>query len=138
MPIPAELFLSHSDQDRDFAEALGAVLGRHGVPYWYSRRDLRGADIWHDEIGTALHRCDWFLLALSPAAIDSMWVKRELNFALRDPRYEGHIVPVLYQPCAYESLSWTLGAIERIDFTAGFDEGCRELLRIWGLGYRPA
>ena len=79
MPAPAELFLSHSSAARRFAEALGEVCERHGVPFWYSRRNLRGAQQWHDEIGTALARCDWFAVILSPAAVSSRWVKRELR-----------------------------------------------------------
>jgi hypothetical protein len=138
VPAPAELFLSHSAADRRFAEALGEVFERHGVPYWYSRRNLRGAQQWHDEIGTALARCDWFAVILSTAAVGSRWVKRELLFALEEDRYEGRIVPILHQPCEVERLSWTLKAFQFVDFSAqGFDHGCRDLLRIWSLGLIP-
>lgn len=51
-------------------------------------------------------------------------------------RYAGRIVPILYRPCDYRSLSWTLGALQMIDFTGIFEDGCRSLLRIWGIGYR--
>ena len=135
MPIPTELFLSHSDLDREFAAALGEVLERHGVPYWYSRRNLRGAQEWHDEIGAALARCDWFLVVLSPASVESIWVRRELHYALRVARYEGHILPVLHRPCDIERLSWTPPGFQIIDFTADFEHGCRELVRSWNLGY---
>ncbi len=70
--LPTELFLSHSDRNRAVAERIVDTLVRHGVPVWYSRRNLIGARQWHDEIGRALHRCDWFAILLSPAAVDSM------------------------------------------------------------------
>lgn len=75
---PREVFLSHAAQDRKFATRLSKLLKHHRVAVWYSRKNLRGAQQWHDEIGKALERCDWFLLVLSPDSVKSMWVKREL------------------------------------------------------------
>ena len=134
--LPNEVFLSHSDYDRQFATSIAEMLRRHGVPVWYSRTNLLGAQQWHDEIGAALERCEWFVVALSPKAVESMWVKRELLYALQQNRFENKIVPLIYQPCDYPRLSWTLSFFQMIDFTQAFDEGCRELLRVWGIGYR--
>jgi len=105
MPIPKELFVSHASGDRKFVDRLAKVLERHGIRYWYSRRNLIGAQQWHDEIGAALKRCDWFLIMLSPAAVKSQWVKLELVSALNDRRYRNRIVPVLAKPCDYRKLS---------------------------------
>lgn len=133
--LPSELFLSHSDCDRDFATSVVEMLRRHGIPVWYSRTNLIGAQQWHDEIGAALGRCDWFALILSPNAVESMWVKRELLYALQQHRFENKIIPLLYQPCDYNRLSWTLSFFQMIDFSRSFEDGCRELLRIWGIGF---
>lgn len=135
--LPREVFLSHSSTDQFFVAGLAATLRRHGIPLWYAPTEILGAQQWHDEIGAALQRCDWFVLVLSPAAIKSMWVKRELMFALNELRYQNKIIPLLFQPCAYDQLSWTLAAYQFVDFTQNFDDGCRNLLRIWGLGYQP-
>lgn len=134
--LPAEIFLSHSDCDRQFVEDLVAMMRRHELPVWYSRTNILGAQQWHDAIGAALHRCDWFVLVLSPSAVESMWVKRELRFALQQNRFENKIVPLLYQPCDYDQLSWTLSSFQMIDFTQTFEQGCRDLLLLWGLGYQ--
>lgn len=136
MRAPTEIFLSHSSTDYRFATRIGEILEAHGLSYWYSRRDIVGAQQWHDEIGKALVRCDWFLLVLSPAAVASKWVKRELSYALRKDRYEGHIVVIDYQPTDSEALSWTLPDLQWVNFQRNFADGCRELLRIWGRGYR--
>lgn len=133
--IPREVFLSHSDRNRKFAGKLAEILARHGVPVWYSRRSLLGAQQWHDEIGRALRRCDWFIVILSPQSVRSEWVKRELVFALSHAQYRERITPVLHRPCDHEALSWTLGGFQMIDFTEDFDLACRDLLRVWGLGY---
>lgn len=134
---PREAFLSHSSIDRPFAGRLARDLRRHAIPVWYSATNILAAQQWHDEIGAALARCDWFLLVLSPAAIGSRWVKQELLYALNDRRYENRIVPLLHEPCDQEQLSWTLPAFEMIDFTAPYTNALRELLRTWGIGYRP-
>ena len=134
--LPREVFLSHSHHDHDFVLRLAEALTKHGIPVWYSERNIVGAQQWHDEIGQALARCDWFVLVLSPDAVESKWVKHELLYALNDQRYADHIVPLLYQACDMARLSWTLPSFQRVEFTKDFHVGCRELLRVWGTGYR--
>ncbi len=134
--LPNEVFLSHSNLDQPFATSIVETMRRHGIPVWHSRTNIIGAQQWHDEIGAALKRCDWFAVLLSPDSVNSVWVKREVLFSLNDNRYADKIVPVLYQPCDYDQLSWTLSLLQMVDFTGNFDEGCRALLRVWGVGYR--
>lgn len=133
---PREVFLSHSSLDKDFVDSIAETLGNHGIPVWYSRTNILGAQQWQDEIGQALRRCDWFIVILSQKSVQSMWVKRELAFALNDNKYNNKIIPVLYQPCDFDNLSWTLSLFEIIDFSGDLNTGFSELLRIWGIGYR--
>lgn len=134
--FPHEVFLSHSSLDRQFATDLAGVLRRHGIPVWYSQTNILGAQQWQAEIGAALQRCDWFVVILSTSSVDSMWVGRELSYALEQTRFDNRIVPITHEAADYDRLSWTLSLFQKIDFTGAFDEGCRELLRIWGIGYR--
>jgi hypothetical protein len=135
--LPTEVFLSHSSQDRQFASDLAGTMRRHGIPVWYSQTNILGAQQWQDEIGAALQRCDWFAIVLSPQSAGSMWVKRELSYALQQNRFENRIVPLTYQPSDFEQLSWTLSLFQMVNFTGTFADGARELLRIWGLGFQP-
>lgn len=134
---PNEAFLSHSSADQEFVTSVSEMMQKHGIPVWYSKTNILGAQQWHDEIGAALNRCDWFLLVLSPNSVESMWVKRELLFALQQNRFADKIIPVLYQPCDSANLSWILSSFQTINFHQDFDNGCRDLLRIWGIGYAP-
>src|SRR5271168_1860637 len=79
---PREIFLSHSSKDRRFVSKLERLFREHGIRYWYNTRHIVAATKWHDEIGRALDRCDWFALVLPPSAVRSAWVKRELLYAL--------------------------------------------------------
>ncbi len=136
-PAKSRVFLSHSDKNRGFVVRLARVLDRHKISYWYSARHIKGAKQWHDEIGRALTECNWFLVVLTPSAVRSQWVKRELLFALDEDRYNKRIIPLLCKPCKYSRLSWTLSGFQLVDFTRTFDMGCRQLLRIWDIGYEP-
>ena len=133
---PAEVFLSHSHTDKALAVRIAKVLRAHGIDVWYSERNIRGAQQWMDEIGTALKRCDWFIVLLTPDAVKSKWVKREVTAALIADRYDERIVPLLAKNCAYEKLAWPLAGLQ-IVAVRPFDAGLAELLRIWGVRYRP-
>lgn len=134
--LPQEIFLSHSSLDRHFANSVAETLRSHGIPVWYSRSNILGAQQWQDEIGEALRRCDWFIVVLSPNSVQSMWVKRELMFALNENKFADKIIPLLYQACPYNTLSWTLSLFQMINFSDNLESGFRELLRTWGIGYK--
>ncbi|MBI3782974.1 MAG: toll/interleukin-1 receptor domain-containing protein [Deltaproteobacteria bacterium] len=127
--LPSEIFLSHASANRSFATRLAAALRSTRLKVWYSASNIVGAQQWHDEIGEALTRCDCFVLVLSPAAVKSQWVKRELLYALNNRRYEKRIVPAVYRECDWPKLSWTLDAIQMVDFTESFDAGWQALLK---------
>lgn len=135
--LPREIFLSHASSDRRFADRLAKTLRRHGIQVWYSRTHLRGAQQWQEEIGLSLRRCDWFVVILSPKAVKSMWVKRELSYALIQKRFQDKIVPVIHRKCDYEKLHWTLASFQTVDLTGIFSNGCQDLLKTWAVSYKP-
>jgi hypothetical protein len=110
-------------------------LTAHGLRTFYSKKNIQGAQQWHDEIGAALRRCTWFAVILSPQSVRSTWVKRELVYALQQNRYDGRIVPILYRTCDAEKLSFARSSLQYIEFRRDFDQGCRELLGLWELNY---
>lgn len=126
-----EVFLSHASKDHAQTRKLRDCLVAHDVPVWFSPHHIRGAQRWQDEIGQALERCGWFMVLLTPHSVASMWVKRELNYALIEKRYQHRIVPILLKDCEYRKLSWTLPQFQLIDFRKDFTRGSEELLRVW-------
>lgn len=140
---PTEVFISHSSLDRAFTDKLVTALTAQGVPAWYSPVNIQGAQDWQDEIGSALARCEWFLVVLSPNSTQRpfgsiWWVKNEVGYAMNEARLEGKIVPVLLQPCEKKNLSWLLPQIQHVDFQNDFHEGCRSLFKIWEMDYVPS
>jgi hypothetical protein len=131
------VFLSHSSKDRKFVLDLARTLKRHGIPHWYSATHIAIARQWHDEIGKALRRCDWFLVVLTPDGVESNWVKRELLFALSDHRYNQKIIPLLRKNCNFSELSWTLSSFQFVDFRKDVEAGFRKLFGQRGVAYKP-
>ena len=69
---PIEVFVSHSSRNTAFAERLVGMLNQHGVRTFYNnKKNIHGAQQWHDEIGAALARCSWFIVILTPQAVAS-------------------------------------------------------------------
>lgn len=136
--IPKELFLSHSSQDLRAAKAISETLRNHGVPVWLAPTNIRTAQQWHDEIGNALRRCDWFMVLLSDHSVNSIWVKRELHYALSHSQYDGHIMPVILDDCDFEELSWTLGLFQMADYSNNEQDAYERILNAWGLGFDPS
>jgi len=91
---PSEVFLSHASEDAPMPQNLATALVRHGIPVFFAPLNVTGAQQWQNEILAAIQRCDWFVVIISPNAIESMWVKREVAYALQDRRYENRIIPI--------------------------------------------
>lgn len=134
---PKEVFLSHSSRNRAKARKLAEILRNHGIPVWYSETNINGAQDWHQEIGKALKRCDWFIVLLSRYSVNSIWVRRELLYALNHKQYENRILPVFIGNCDPEELSWTIGMFQTIDMRAYNAASYQNLLHTWGMGYIP-
>lgn len=134
---PKEVFISHSSENRAITKKVAETLRAHNIPVWYSDTNIKGAQQWHDEIGRALRRCDWFVLLLSQDSVSSKWVRMELGYALNHSQYDEKILPVILEDCDYESLSWTLGFFQMGDLSNGEDEGYTEILGTWGFGFDP-
>jgi hypothetical protein len=129
------VFLSHSSKDTAALKKLVAVLRDHGIKVWYSEKHIRGATQWHDEIGKALKRCDWFCVLLTPDSVKSKWVKREVHYALRSDRYEDRVIPLIFKNCDMDELSWVLSGLQTITVSRRWKKAMRELLAVWGRKY---
>jgi tetratricopeptide (TPR) repeat protein len=78
-----KLFLSHSSTDDPFVGDLRAALADHGQEGWIDSRQLRGGDPLWPEIEQAIEAATAFAVVVSPAALQSKWVGKELRHALK-------------------------------------------------------
>jgi TIR domain/Pentapeptide repeats (8 copies) len=76
------LFISYAHQDDAIAKRLYADLRKKDVPCWFAPHDLRPGDYHHSRIDEAIHLHEKVLLLLSEHAVNSSWVKHEVQVAL--------------------------------------------------------
>lgn len=90
------VLISYSRTDITYVQRLNAHLLRSEVPIWYDRHLVAGARF-ADEIQRHIDTCVALLVVMTPAAIASRWVKREISCA---DELDKTIVPLLLLPCS--------------------------------------
>src|SRR5262245_57832432 len=84
-----KLFISHSSQDDAFVRDLRATLADHGEDGWIDSRERRGRDPLCLEIQKAIDDASAYAVVISPDALQSKWVGRELRRALDVQKQRG-------------------------------------------------
>ena len=80
--IPAiRVFISYSHHDKTFARKLAGVLEGRGMKVWWDYDSLKGGQDWQKELELGIKQCDFFLVILTPEAVDSEWVGNEITYA---------------------------------------------------------
>ncbi len=94
------VFVSHSSSDAVVVRKLREALEPHGVDLWVDRRELAPGDALDPEISAAIDGSAHVIVVLSPEALKSAWVKKEVYHAkeVRSRRHDFRLVPVLRPP----------------------------------------
>lgn len=130
------VFISHSSLDRKLVERkIIAPLRRHGVETWYSNDDIKPAVDFERSIHQGLEGCEWFLVALTPRAVASDWVKSEVDWALQ--HRPGRVIPVLLEDCDPKKFHLRLRLVEHVDFRRDPKRAIKELIEKLKPGARP-
>lgn len=82
-PPRISCFISYADQDEAFARRLCNDLQNKGVRCWLARQDLREGTPFYEVIGRAVSFQGKALLLLSQHVVQSKWVAREVENALK-------------------------------------------------------
>lgn len=128
--IIQQVFISYSRKDIKFARRLAGDLESAGFEAWWDISDLKGGDDWVRVIPAAIAASQFFVVLLSPDAIQSEWVSKEYTYALVNRM---KIIPAMIKPC---SVPFALNTINYINFTAeDYETGFNNLLK--ALGSRP-
>jgi hypothetical protein len=121
-PTAARPFISYSRRDLPFVRDLVRGLRQAGIEPWLDLTGVSGGDRWNASIETALRECSHCLVVVSPYAMRSVEVRRELAFALQ---HHKPVVPVLLQTT---QLPEDLKSSQWIDFRISYDRALRILL----------
>lgn len=77
----ANAFVSYTVQDSGFVAELVDAVEREGHRLWHFQRDSMPAGLYLEEISKAIDACDFVLLVVSAASLDSYHVTKEVEHA---------------------------------------------------------
>jgi hypothetical protein len=83
------LFISHSTQDDAFVGDLRAALADQGVSVWIDSRELKPGGLLLPEDTKGIDESAAFAVVVSPAALQSKWVGKELRHAIDVQKQRG-------------------------------------------------
>lgn len=124
------IFVSHSSKDDDFgrkiAHDLRSIIENQNAVWYDKAGGLYGGEEWWSKIIHEVTTREVFIIVLSPAAMDSDWVRTELDIALNERR---RVIPLLYRQCEIRADLKTRQIISPNTYQHAFND----LLRALGL-----
>jgi CheY-like chemotaxis protein len=117
------VFFSYGHEDRFIAETLANHLRDIGYYPWVDFDGIMGGEKWKRSIDVALSQSQIFQLLLTPEAIDSEWVRYEIELAFGR---QIPIIPLLIRSCQIPD---DISAFQYIDFRGPFDRAFKDLQR---------
>lgn len=124
----AQVFISHSSQDRQKTEAVVAYLEENGISCWVSYRDIPPGADFSDQIYESIEACPFFVLLLSGSSTVSVDVAKELTLAMRDP--DRLILPLMIEDFPLpKKYGYHLANVQIYDHYAASEEVLEAILR---------
>lgn len=122
-----EIFISYSRRDQEFVTRLASDLNSHVAGVWFDQAAIQAGQKWHDEIMDGIRECKAFILILSPDAVDSKYVREEVNKALELGKT---IFPILYRPSTWSGeFAALVHEVQTIDLRSGsYTENVQKLV----------
>ena len=90
-----KVFISHSSEDEALAAKVVSSLERAGLDVWYDSREIIPGDNWADKIAQGLRESEAMVVLVTPNALESGSLRRDIDYALTQKRFKGRLVPVL-------------------------------------------
>lgn len=112
-----EIFISYSRRDQEFVTRLASDLDAQVAGVWFDQSSIQAGEKWHDEIMEGIRDCKAFILVLSPDAMESRYVREEVNKALELGKT---IFPIIYRATRWTGEFETLThEIQTLDLRSG-------------------
>ncbi len=116
------VFISHNNDDSDFAELMALHIEKHGIKTWVDKSKLKVGQHWREEIDEGIKSCDAIIVIMSPEARMSEYVTYEWSFAW------GKGIKVFPIMLKQTSLHPRLESLQYLDFTNKLTRPWNELI----------
>ncbi len=128
------VFLSYARRNRRVAARLEGELEARNVHVFRDATSLRAGEDWRAALKRAVRGADYFMVLVSPAAADSEWVGREVDWAVTELEAGGlveRIIPVVLPSGGWDDFP-KLFRFQRVDYprrpeATFFDDLAREI-----------
>jgi len=127
-----KVFISHSQEAKPLTRRLIEALKRSGLEVWDDDYDIYPGDNWAKVTGQALEEAEAMVVLLTPGALESTTMQREVSFALVNRQFKNRVIPVLVgldQRRAYNKFPWIIRYLKTITIPASDkqDEGINQI-----------
>lgn len=115
-----KIFISHSHNNEMFARKVASFLEDQGLDVWEASNEIFPGDNWAAKISQGLQESNAMVVLLTPDAVKSIWVQRDVEYALGAQEYSERLIPVLVDPdktIAEDDIPWILKRLNIIDLT---------------------
>jgi TIR domain-containing protein len=90
-----KVFITHAESDEPLARRVVRALEQAGLEVWDEAGEIYPSDNWAKVIGEALEEAEAMIVLLTPKALDSTRVLRDIEFALTNIRFKNRLISVL-------------------------------------------
>ena len=114
-----KVFISHASEDKELATRLSRFLRDEGLEVW-SDEDIMPGDNWAQKVSQALKESEAMVVLVSSAALESDWVRREIEFALGTEGYKERLIPVFVgsrDTIPQDRIPWILRHLNGVELT---------------------
>jgi TIR domain len=126
-----QVFISHARADEVLVKKLANALEHAGLDVWNPEREIMPGDNWAEKIAEGLEDSEAMVVLLTPDALRSRAVRREIEYALGNKSFNMRLIPVLVgSPDRYDenSIPWILRHLEMITLPEqGQEEGIQQI-----------
>lgn len=134
---PRSVFVSYSTEDAYFVDLLVKLLTFHRIRPWHDSHEIAASHDIPESLRTGLRQTESMIVVLSPNALRSRWVSREL-FAFTTLRGTNAVFPVKLQDFQdTEGVFQELRSRKAIDFSGNMLDGFEQLTEAFGKPFLP-
>ncbi len=97
---PTQVFISHATKDGKLARQLANDLHKEGFKVWIATDSILPGEGWVEAISRGLQTSEILLVLLSHQAVESKWVRAEMDVAIdRERAGNIQIIPLQIEVC---------------------------------------
>lgn len=113
-----KVFISFCYNDEPLARRVIDALKKSGLDVWDPDQEILLGDNWAEKVAKGLKESDSMVVLLTPGALKSNMVHREISYALGEKHFNGRLIPVFIgSPKNFQenSIPWILRRLKTVN-----------------------